>query len=273
MSKIKLGCETYTWQMPGEQYKGKFEHIMEVCHQAGFAGVEPETSFLQHLEDPHLLKDALNQANVELAVLAVVEDWLSPKESDGERKRADKWLELLSHFPETLLLLVQMPQGDRTQLRERQQNCISCCNAFAERATDQGIEVSNHPNSPSGSVFRTASDYEVLLEGLDERFIGYCPDVGHMAKGEMDPLDIMKIYRERINLVHYKDMYDDGSWAQTGKGSIDFVEITQYLLDTDYAGWIIMEDECDDCITRPDEITLENGVYIEEVLRPMLGGS
>ncbi len=35
MSKIKIGCETYTWQMPGEQYKGKLEHIMEITSRAG----------------------------------------------------------------------------------------------------------------------------------------------------------------------------------------------------------------------------------------------
>ena len=79
MSNIKLACETYTWQMPGEQYKGKLEHIMDVVSQAGFAGIEPETSFMQHLEDPILMKEALDKYSLDLAVLCVVEDWLGPK--------------------------------------------------------------------------------------------------------------------------------------------------------------------------------------------------
>lgn len=270
MSGIKIGCETYTWQMPGEQYKGKLEQIMQVCQQAGFTGIEPETSFLQHLEDPGMMKDALAKYDLELAVLCVVEDWLEPQESSGERERADKWIEFLKHFPDALLLLVQMPQQDRAQLRERQDNCISCCNAFAQRATDQGIRVSKHPNSPAGSVFRTADDYKIMIDGLDEKYIGYCPDVGHIAKGGMDPLAIMKKYRELTNLVHYKDMYEDGRWAQTGEGSIDFIGITEYLIETGYEGWIIMEDECDECITEPDQTTLEDGKYINEVLKPLL---
>ena len=45
MGKIKIACETYTWQMPGESYKGKLDHIMGVISAAGFAGIEPETSF------------------------------------------------------------------------------------------------------------------------------------------------------------------------------------------------------------------------------------
>lgn len=270
MNTIRLACETYTWQMPGEQYKGKLEHIMDICSQAGFAGIEPETSFLQHLEDPVLMKEALAKYNQELAVLVVVEDWLHPKETEGERTRADKWIKFMAHFPDTVLLLVQMPGNDRSNLEERQANLLSCVNAFAGRATEQGITCSYHPNSPKGSVYRTATDYEILLNGLDPKVIGYCPDIGHIAKGGMDPVEIMRKYRSQTNLVHYKDMYDDGRWALTGKGDIDFETITKELVASGYQGWIIMEDECDECITDPDGVTLKDGVYIDEVLRPWL---
>ncbi|MGI9544943.1 MAG: sugar phosphate isomerase/epimerase family protein [Cyclobacteriaceae bacterium] len=270
MGTIKLACETYTWQMPGEQYKGKLEHIMEICSKAGFAGIEPETSFMQHLEDPVLMKEALDQYNQELAVLAVVEDWLYPQETDEERVRADKWIRFMAHFPDTILLLVQMPGKDRSNLKERQTNLLSCVNAFAGRAADQGIVCSYHPNSPEGSVYRSEADYEILLNGLDPKVIGYCPDIGHIAKGGMDPVEITRKYRSQTNLVHYKDMYDDGRWALTGHGDIDFETITKELKESGYQGWIIMEDECDECITDPDGVTLKDGVYIDEVLRPWL---
>lgn len=270
MSKIKLACETYTWQMPGEQYKGKLEHIMDICQKAGFIGIEPETSFLQHLEDPILMKEALAKYNQELAVLVVVEDWLHPKETAEERVRADGWIQFLKHFPDTILLLVQMPGKDRSNLAERQQNLLSCVNAFAKRATDQGIVCSYHPNSPLGSVYRTEEDYKILLDGLDSNVIGYCPDVGHIAKGGMDPVQIMRQYRSQTNLVHYKDMYNDGRWAETGKGDIDFETITKELIASGYEGWIVMEDECDDAITNPDGLTMRDGIWIKEVLEPWL---
>ena len=270
MSKIKLACETYTWQMPGEQYKGKLEHIMEVCSRSGFIGIEPETSFLQHLADPVLMKETLDQYQMELAVLCVVEDWLTPTETADERARADGWIEYLAYFPNTMLLMVQMPGKDRSNLKERQQNMLKCVNAFAQRATDQGIVCSYHPNSPAGSVFRTEEDYKILLNGLDEKTIGYCPDVGHIAKGGMDPVEIMRIYRSQINLVHYKDMYADGRWAKTGEGDIDFENITRELKESGYEGWIIMEDECDECITNPDEVTIQDGIWVNEFLAPLL---
>lgn len=270
MTNIKIGCETYTWQMPGEQYKGKLEHIMSVCAEAGFSGIEPESSFLQHLSDPVLMQEQLEKHQLEFAVLCVVEDWMEPKETDGERQRADDWIEFLTHFPDTVLLLVQMPQSNRDNLSTRQQNCISCVNDFARRAMEQGIVCSKHPNSPEGSVFRSAADYEILLEGLDQASIGFCPDVGHIAKGGMDPFEIVKKYRAQVNLIHYKDMHANGSWAPTGEGIIDFIGITKYLTDTNYSGWIIMEDECDECITDPDGVTAKDGIYIDEIIKPLI---
>ncbi len=270
MSGIKIACETYTWQMPGEQYKGKLEHIMKICSQAGFAGIEPESSFLKHLEDPIKMKDVLEENNLELAVLCIVEDWLHAQETTEEKRQADKWISFLGFFPETILLTVQMPGSDRDNLKMRQQNMISCVNDVSRRAAEMGIICSNHPNSPNGSVFRIESDYEILIDGLDEEATGYCPDLGHIAKGGMDPLEIVQRYRSKINLVHYKDMHNDGRWAATGAGSVDLEGTTSYLAASDYNGWIVMEDECDEAITDPDGLTLRDGLYIDEVLKPIL---
>ena len=268
---IKLACETYTWQMPGEQYKGKLEHIMKICSQAGFAGIEPESSFIGGLNDPIKMHDALAQHNMELAVLCIVEDWRHGRESEAERSRTDQWISFLAHFPNTILLTVQMPGADRQNLIERQQNMISCVNDISRRAADHGIVCSNHPNSPEGSVFRLASDYEVLMEGLDLEATGFCPDVGHIAKGGMDPMKIVRQYRDHVNLIHYKDMFQDGRWAATGEGTIDLLGITSYLVETDYQGWIVMEDECDEAITDPDGVTLADGSYIAENIKPLFG--
>lgn len=270
MNKIKIGCETYTWQMPGEQYKGKLEHILEFTSRAGFQGIEPETSFLQHLSNPVLMQENLKKYNQELAVLCVVEDWRMPQETSEERARADHWIDFLQHFPDTLLLLVQMPGKDRINLQERQQNLLKCVNQVAQRAADKGIVCSYHPNSPKGSVYRTEEDYKILINGLDASVIKYTPDVGHIANGGMDPLNIIRQYRELINCVHYKDMYENAQWAPMGKGIIDFEGITKELIQSGFEGWIIIEDECDQAIKDPDGVALTDGIFVKEVLQPLL---
>jgi inosose dehydratase len=270
MGNIRIGCQTYTWQMSGEKYLDKLEHIMAMASRAEFIGLEPETQFLGRLWDPGLMKEALAANNLELAALTLVEDWLLPEETPEERARADQTIEFLRSFPETLLALVQMPGEDRSNLRERQENLLKCVNTIAKRAHDHGITCTYHPNSPGGSVVRTAEDYDFFLNRLDQSVIGYAPDVGHIAKGGMDPLAIIRQYRPMVNHVHYKDMDSGGVWAAMGAGIIDFVGITSYLRDSGYAGWVIIEDECPRAVDEPDEVALEDGVYVKNRLLPLV---
>jgi len=270
MKKIRIGCETYTWAMSGDAYKNKLEHILGVMSKSGFKSIEVDTGFMNGFTDPSVFKEALERNNIELSVLCHVEDWRNPKETADEKRNADQWIKFMTHFPEAIFLLVQMPGQDREHLHERQQNLLTCVNEIATRAAGEGIICSYHPNSPTGSIYRTEEDYKILLNGLDSKVIKYTPDVGHMAKGGMDPLKVIKEYRDIVNCVHYKDMFEGGGWAAMGEGIIDFEGITTYLKDSGFEGWIIVEDEADEAITDPDGVTAKDGIYIEEVLRPLL---
>jgi inosose dehydratase len=270
MGNIRIGCQTYTWQMSGTKYLDQLPYIMQIAAQAGFAGLEPETQFLGRLWDVALMQDTLAAHHLKLAALTLVEDWLHPTETDMERAHADKTIEFLKAFPDTVLAIVQMPGSNRANLKERQVNLLKCVNAIAKRGQAQGLTCTYHPNSPEGSVVRTAEDYEFFLNGLDQSVIGYAPDVGHIAKGGMDPLTIIKQYRSLVNHVHYKDMDKAGDWAAMGAGMIDFVGITTYLRDSGYTGWLIIEDECERAVDEPDAVTLKDGVYVKDQLLPIV---
>ncbi len=51
------------------------------------------------------------------------------------------------------------------------------------------------PELSGNSIARTREDYDVLLNGLDAKVIGWTPDVGHIINAGMDPLETMKQYR------------------------------------------------------------------------------
>jgi inosose dehydratase len=269
MSKIRFGAQTYTWLMSGEKYQGRVPHILDVAKRAGFAGLESEVIMLRDLSDPLRMRDAVAASGIQLGAICLVEDWLSPQETQSERTHADHYIGFLRQFPGTMFNLCQMPGKDRQNLRERQQNLLRCVNAIARRAVDQGVPCTYHPNSPEGSVYRTAEDYEILLNGLDAALVGYAPDSGHIARGGMDPLATIKKYRSRINHVHFKDMYADRIWAQMGQGILDFKGIVTFLRDSGFDGWIMVEDECRHAEMEPDACTMENGRYINETLAPL----
>lgn len=265
---IKIGCQTYTWQMLGDTYIGKLDHIIDVAGRCGFQGVEPEMRFLGALHDPLKMHDHLQAAGIELASLCIVEDWRGASETKEERASADWAIAFLgTHFPNAILNVCPMPGADRADLRERQDNQLSCMNALAARAGGRGIRAAYHPNSPAGSACRTAEDYDRMLNGLKADVLAWVPDAGHIAKGGMNVLDLVRQYRPLVSHVHYKDMSADGEWTQMGEGTIDFERITRYLADTGYQGWIVVEDESPKAEENPDAVAAEDAVYMRRLMQ------
>ena len=80
---IKFGSEVYTWFMDGtgEANANKLGHMCEVVAKAGFRGIEPmvlepfDTYWMGDFKDPAKLKEALDNAGVELAALSLICQW------------------------------------------------------------------------------------------------------------------------------------------------------------------------------------------------------
>jgi inosose dehydratase len=264
---IQFGCQTYTWQMSYEKYKNSFANILDTIKKSGFSGVEAEICMLgSFYEDPILLKEALAMRELELAALTLALPWLHAEETEQEKEEADRLFRYLKHFPQTKLILVQLPGDDRANLAERQKNGLSCVNAVARRADASGIISAYHPNSPEGSVFRTAEDYEIMFSGLDYRYVGYCPDSGHIAKGGMDVMQMFRNNGAQIRHVHFKDISMNQQWRTMGQGVIDHEGIVKLLRNIAYDGWIMVEEESDQAEADPDQATADNGKYVNAAL-------
>lgn len=253
----------------GAFWENKLDHMIAVTAKAGMTGIEPIFPWMGDLADPGLLAESLQKHGVELAAIALVEDWNHPEETAAEKESAARAIELLTHFPKALLCTVQMPTG-RNDLVQRRQNLVVNVNAVSRRASEAGIPCSFHPNSPAESITRTAEDYAVILDGLDPAVTGWTPDVGHLINGGMDPLGKMQEYAALINHVHYKDWDGDPEFALMGQGEVDLIAITQWLKDRGYEGWIICEDEAPRAVDDPDGVTLHDGDWIRETLIPSL---
>ena len=271
MSQIKFGCQFYTWQMSGNRYAGKLPDILNVVKPAGFAGIESEPWMLgSYYGDPSALKDLLAQFNLQLGAIAFVCDWANPVETEQEIDEAERVFTYVKSFPDAHLVLCQFPGKDRSNLRQRQNNLISCVNAVAVRAVDQGLICSYHPNSPDGSVFRIEDDYKILFDGLDTRVVGFAPDTGHIARGGMDVIKIFNTYRPLIKHIHFKDITMTGGWTAMGAGMIDFPKIVTMLRDTGYTGWIMIEEESPEAEADPNTATTKNGEYLRRSLLPIV---
>lgn len=268
---FKFGSEVYTWFMSGdgETYKGQLGHMIEVISKAGFKGIQPIFTWMGDLQDSEKLAAKLQEQGIELAAVALAQNWNGSTETEEEKAISDEAIALCQKFPGAMLNTVQIPTG-RHDLVNRRKTLVNIVNEVSKRAADKGVPCSYHPNSPHTSIIRTEEDYKVVLEGLDTSVTGWTPDVGHIINGDMDPLSKMKEYQSLINHVHYKDWDGNPEFILMGKGKVKLLEITQWLKDINYSGWIICEDEGQEALKDPDFVTLHDGQWILNDLIPKL---
>jgi len=243
------------------------DHIADITNRGGLQIIEAEICMLKnYFDEPEKLRDMLAEKNTEFGALCLVCDWLDPTETAEEKALADKAIKFAGHFKNLMLVLGQMPQPDRSNLKTRQKNALACINEAARRAYGAGIPSAYHPNSPAGSAFRVLEDYKILLGGLDRRYVGFAPDSGHITKGGMDVYGIFKDYTATIKHVHFKDVDENGDWRAMGEGVTDFAKIIKILKDGGYNGYAVVEDESKEAEDDPDAVVLRNAGYIKKYL-------
>lgn len=263
--RLGFACQTYSWQMNLARYADRFDVVASEVAGAGFGAIEAESVMLGRFSDPGRLRDLLEGLDLQLAALTLVAAWRGPSESPAERDLADQLIGLTRAFPGAKLNLCQDPQGTRDDLRAQQEACLSCVAEVAARASLAGVSSTFHPNSPAASKFRTAEDYAFLLAHLPDG-VGFTPDLGHVAKGGMDGLEVVKRYRPAIDHLHLKDMAPDGAWVGTGLGVVPIQPAVEYLSSTGYTGWVVLEDESPAAAEAPAEAAIRNCAYVRAQL-------
>ena len=127
----------------------------------------------------------------------------------------------------------------------------------------------------------TEDELDKLMALTDPELLGLCLDMGHLAFGGGDPVATLKKHYKRIWHVHFKDFdpkvgvesrkygWDyfesvrHGVFCELGKGNVDFHQITKELVQRNYKGWIVVEQDVLPGMGSPKNCALNNRKFIE----------
>lgn len=246
---MKVGCETYVWEMlPATQWPTP-EQLLDYVAEAGFEGIEFTTSMLREFFDqPETFKKLLARRNLQFCGLAfgTPSGFTDPKQNDGDLEVARRAIAFLEHFPGAQLEpgTASSPDPQR-QWQQKVDYAAKFYNELARIAAKSGIIVCVHPNSTDKSLLKTTEQYRYLMDRLDPE-VKYCPDSGHIVRGGQDLIACFTEHSARISHVHLKDADAQGNWKLTGEGICDFKGVLQLLDRIGYRGWLVAEDESDE---------------------------
>lgn len=243
--------------------------MAKVTAKAGFEGIEAEIDMLgDYFRRPEELEEVLYKNKLVFSALVLHQPWQQEKETEEETALTRQAIAFLTHFPRAKLVVSHhagaAERGEGEALLRKRKNLMSCLSAVCNSAAEEGIVTCFHPNSAKNSLFRTAEDYDVMFDFLYRTDLGYAPDIGHIANGGMDPLEVLRQRRDKIRHVHFKDRAAQNEWAIMGEGAIDYPAIVRYLEETGYGGWIMVEDESPKALADSDDVVKRDGKYISQ---------
>lgn len=170
----------------------------------------------------------------------------------------------------------QRPKGlVETGFRELAARWLPILNEFEANGVDLCYEI--HP----GEDLHDGASFELFLKYVnDHPRANLLFDPSHFVLQQLDYLQYIDLYHERIKMFHVKDAefrpngrvgvyggYQDwanraGRFRSLGDGQVDFKQIFSKLSQYDYEGWAVLEWEC--CIKSPEQGAREGAPFIKQ---------
>jgi inosose dehydratase len=244
MSALRVGCQTYSWEMLGPQWRGTPDDILDAMAATGYAGVEFSSNMIGSYADrPEDFEKAMEKRGLQCAAFAYSNAGFSdPSRYDEDLEGADRAIRFAAHF--SVPLCPAGPSSDSRDDYEAKFN-QACCfyREIAQRAAKQGVTVAVHPHSHHTSLVATPAEYDRLLAATESAGVMFNPDTGHLMRGGHDMMGCFRKYQERIVHVHLKDVDAAGNWQPLGRGICDLTALLTWLKQIGYGGWLIAEEE------------------------------
>jgi sugar phosphate isomerase/epimerase len=147
--------------------------------------------------------------------------------------------------------------------------------AYDEAGCDLAFEL--HP----GEDLHDGVTFEMLLERVGQHpRLSIAYDPSHFVLQQLDYLDFIDIYHDRIKVFHVKDAefrptgrqgvyggfqsWQDraGRFRSLGDGQVDFKAIFSKMAQFDFQGWAVLEWEC--CLKHPEQGAAEGAPFIRD---------
>ncbi len=230
----------------------EFRKVLAEVRRIGFDGIGLETRLLPHeaIKNPRLVRKTLGESGVENAG------------SYSTMKLQDVAWASAAGTP----LLWVVARGDRTY-----EEAVGAVRELSSLAAKSGIALALHNHL--GTRFETETQMRRVLRHV--RGLRVCFDTAHAEATRIDSLKFIRDYRERIALVHVKDLRArvpknrvsfTKDFVNVGDGIVDFRKVFGALRDVGYEGSLMLETEALRG-KKPDELAREGYDRMQNLLR------
>lgn len=220
----KTALQLYSIKEIAEQ---DFYHALHIAKQIGYDGVEFAGFFgKEAIETKKYIDD--------LGILPA-------GSHSGLNAVVDKFNETMEYKSVIGNKYVIVPYlSDKFHTADGMKTVAEYLNIASQNAKKFGIKIGYHNHAFEFTIIDEGQRlFDILAKNTDKDVILEI-DTYWAVKGGVNPIEYCERYRDRLDLLHFKDISKEGNDIEVGRGIIDFPSI---LKTSDKIDWCIMEQE------------------------------
>lgn len=172
----------------------------------------------------------------------------------------NKTMEYNLEIGNDFIVVPSLPEEMRNS-REAWLETAETFNRMNEKITANGLKLGYHNHAFEFEMFEGEYGYDIFAGNTSDDIILEI-DTYWVEHPGLSSIEYVKKYKNRIELLHVKDIADDMRNTEIGNGNIDFIGITEIAVDTD---WFIVEQENFDI---PQEESIKKSCsYLKGILK------
>lgn len=269
-AQITFGYAAITWG-------GNDVQAIEDVSSLGYKGIQLRSSAVDKFGDkPAELKALLEKHSLTMAVLSSGNLRLDPAFETADLEKHTSNARFVRALGGQHLQVIDEPPKGKTLEGDDYKRMGRLLTDLGKRTADVGIPLvyHNHMNSMSEPPEGTAR----IMDASDPRYVHLLLDVAHYQQGAGDPVEAIATYKDRIRVMHIKDVISpappsaDGparpyQFVELGKGSVPLQKVIGALDTIGFKGWGIIElDSVPDKSRTPKDCATVNRDYVRQQL-------
>lgn len=232
MLNVRFAAAPILWR--GVEFGAIAKEVAEI----GFDGIEASVG--SYREDKEALRRLLSETGLALASTYTSGYYMDPANREEEIRAVVETARLLPEFG--CYTMISAPQGLRKDRKAyslwEYRTLFEALNEIGRRIADFGVTQVYHNHA--WTVLETRLEVDLLCEHTDPRYLKMGFDTGHLYLGWADPVEMIRLYGDRVAYLHFKDARgradqwtllgkDDDVWCELGAGEVDLVGIVKEL--------------------------------------------
>jgi inosose dehydratase len=259
---LKLGCQTFTWEMLGRSWSGGPDDLLKAISDGGYKGIEITDTMIGHYADkPDAFAASLEKCGLALVAFAMgsKSGFTVKEELANDLESVRRWVGFAGAFPGALVSIGSATVVSDGPRDAKFEIAAEFYNRAGELGRASGVDIAVHPSSHHNTLLYDRADYDRIFSLLDKDLVGWVPDTGHILRGHRDSLDTLRTYQDRIRYLHLKDVDARGQWAMLGEGVCDTAAVIEIVAAAPrFNGWLVLEEESDIAAADPVKAVKRN---------------